>query len=137
MIDYECEDLREAIKHLTGGRGVDVVCDPVGGKYAEPAVRGMAWKGRYCVIGFAAGTIPKIPLNLVLLKGCSIVGVSGGSNAKRDSTEYQANLAQMLAWIAGGRLAPLVTATYPLARTADALVDMMNRRVQGKAVIVM
>jgi NADPH2:quinone reductase len=131
LIDYAKEDLREAIKRLTGGKGVDVVLDPVGGPYAEPCVRGMAWKGRYLVVGFAAGEIPKIPLNLALWKGCSIVGVAclepGGS---RD------NFAQLIAWAAAARLKPLVSVTRPLARTVDALNDVKHRRVQGKIVIL-
>lgn len=137
VVNYETQDLREAIKSLTGGKGVDVVCDQVGGSYAEPALRSMAWKGRYCVVGFAAGEIPKIPLNLVLLKGCSIVGVGVVSNARRDSAEYKANLSQMLRWMETGELMPVVTATYTLARAGEALSDVMSRKVQGKAVVVM
>lgn len=136
IINYEAEDLRDAIDRLTEGKGVDVVCDQVGGKHAEPALRAMAWNGRYCVVGFASGSIPQIPLNLVLLKGCSIIGVAVGSNALRDPTDYRNNLAQMLEWIAAGTLVPVVTATYPLARAADALDDLMQRKVQGKAIIV-
>ena len=137
-IDYETEDLREAVKRLTGGKGVNVVCDPVGGKYAEPALRGMAWRGRYCVVGFASGSIPSIELNLVLLKGCSIVGVVRGGDARRgDPFEYCEDVRQILDWIASGKLEPVVTATYPLARTADALTRVMQRSVLGKAVIVM
>ena len=135
-INYETSNLRDAIKQSTGGRGVDVVVDPVGDRYSEPAVRGMAWNGRYCVIGFAAGEIPKIPLNLVLLKGCSIVGVAVNSNARNDPTEYRENFAQLMEWIANGKLEPVVTATYPLARAADALADAMARRIQGKVVVI-
>jgi len=136
-INYETDDLREAIKRLTGGRGVDVVVDPVGGKYAEPVVRSMAWKGRYAVVGFAAGAIPKIPLNLVLLKGCSIVGAAVASNAVRDAGEYKQNLARMIEWIASGRLKPVVTRTYRIEETGAAITDVMSRKVHGKAVVVM
>jgi len=137
LINYDAEDLREAVKRVTGGRGVDVVVDPVGGKYAEPAVRSMAWKGRYAVVGFAAGAIPKIPLNLVLLKGCSIVGAAVASNAVRDSSEYRANLSQMIEWIAAGELKPVVTRTYRMEDTGAAIADVMSRKVHGKAVVVM
>lgn len=136
VINYETENLREAIRRLTDDKGVDVVCDQIGGKYAEAALRGMAWNGRYCVVGFASGSIPQIPLNLVLLKGCAITGVAIGANALRDPTDYRAHLLQMLEWIDSGRLEPAVTATYPLAATANALNDLMQRKVQGKAVIV-
>ena len=131
LVNYASEDLREAIKRLTAGRGVDVVLDPVGGACAEPCVRGMAWKGRYLVVGFAAGEIPKIPLNLALLKGCSIVGV-----ACMEPAGSAENFRRLIAWIAAGELKPVVSATYPLARTADALTDMMRRKVQGKVVIL-
>ncbi len=134
-INYEREDLREAIKRLFAN-GVDVVFDPVGGKYAEPALRGMAWKGRYLVVGFAAGEIPKIPLNLALLKGCSIVGVFWGEFARREREQNAANLKELTAWLRAKKIKPLVSATYPLERAADALNDMMNRKVQGKVVLV-
>ncbi len=135
-INYEREELREALKRLTDGGGVDVVFDPVGGKYSEPAVRGMAWKGRYLVVGFAAGEIPKIPLNLVLLKGCSIVGVFWGEFARREGGLNVANLKELSEWLRAGKIKPLVSATYPLERAADALNDLMNRKVQGKVVLV-
>ena len=134
-VNYEREDVREAVKRLTDGRGVDVVYDPVGGKYSEPALRGMAWKGRHLVVGFAAGEIPRVPLNLTLLKGCAIVGVFWGQFARLEPAANRANLDRIMAWIAAGRLAPLVSKTYPLAQAADALDDMMNRRVQGKVVL--
>ena len=135
-INYEREDLREALKRLTGGDGVDVAFDPVGGKYSEPAVRSMAWKGRYLVVGFAAGEIPKIPLNLALLKGCSIVGVFWGEFARRERDLNLANLKALTVWLRAGKIKPLVSATYPLERAADALNDLMNRKVQGKVVLV-
>jgi NADPH:quinone reductase len=136
VVNYETEDLREAVRALTDGKGVDVVYDPVGGKFAEPAVRGLAWKGRYLVIGFAAGDIPRIPLNLVLLKGSAIVGVYWGDFTRREPEASSANLKQLIAWLRAGTIRPLVSATYPLERAADALADLMNRKVRGKAVLV-
>ncbi|MCX7152074.1 MAG: NADPH:quinone oxidoreductase family protein [Proteobacteria bacterium] len=136
LINYSKDDLREAIKTLTAGRGVDVVYDPVGGHYAEPAVRGMAWGGRYLVVGFAAGEIPRIPLNLTLLKGCAIVGVFWGEFARRDPQAHRNNMTEIYGWVIAGRLKPLVSATYPLARAADALIDLLARKVQGKAILV-
>src|SRR5712691_10849677 len=132
-INYEREDLREALKNLGGA--VDIALDPVGGKYSEPAVRAMAWKGRYLVVGFASGEIPKIPLNLTLLKGCAIVGVFWGEFAKRERDLNAANLRELTAWLRAGKIKPLVSASYPLDRAADALNDMMNRKVQGKVVL--
>jgi NADPH:quinone reductase len=136
VIDYEKEDLREAIRALTDGKGVDVVYDPVGGRFAEPAVRGLAWKGRYLVVGFAAGDIPKIPLNLVLLKGSALVGVYWGDFTRREPEASAANLNELIGWLRAGRIRPLVSATYPLERAADALEDLLNRKVRGKAVLV-
>jgi NADPH2:quinone reductase len=135
-INYSSQDLRERIRQITGGKGVDVIFDPVGGDLAEPSLRSMAWKGRYLVIGFAAGDIPRIPLNLPLLKGCSIVGVFWGSFAEREPQHNAANLRDLLTWLAEGKLRPHISATYPLERAADALNDMMNRRVQGKVVLI-
>lgn len=137
LVNYDKEDLREAIKRLTDGKGVDMVYDPVGDKYAEPAVRGMAWNGRYLVIGFAAGAIPKIPLNLVLLKGCSLVGVLAGAHAMRDPKHYRSIIGELLELVAAGKLHPLISATYPLKRTADALNAMANRKVVGKVVVTL
>jgi NADPH2:quinone reductase len=134
-VDYEREDLREALKRVAAG-GVDVVYDPVGGRYSEPAFRSLAWGGRHLVVGFAAGEIPKLPLNLALLKGASLVGVFWGDFARRDPAANRANLDQVMAWIAAGRLAPLVSKTYPLAAAAQALDDMMHRRVLGKLVLI-
>jgi NADPH2:quinone reductase len=133
-IDYEREDLREALKRIAPS-GVDVVYDPVGGRYSEPAFRSMAWAGRHLVVGFASGEIPKLPLNLALLKGAAMVGVFWGDFARRDPAANRANLERLMAWIAAGRLMPLVSKTYALADAAQALDDMMNRRVQGKLVL--
>src|SRR5882672_2660990 len=134
-INYSSEDLRERLKALTDGRGVDVVYDPVGGEYSEMALRSMAWRGRFLVVGFANGEIPKIPLNLALLKGCSIVGVFWGEFARRERDLNAANLKELTAWLRAKKIKPLVSASYPLERAADALNDMMNRKVQGKVVL--
>ena len=135
-INYSVEDLRAGVKRIAEGKGVDVVYDPVGDKYAEPAMRDMAWGGRYLVIGFAAGEIPKIPLNLPLLKGFSIVGVFWGSFTRKEPQKNQANVRELLGWIASGKLKPLVSAAYPLAQAAQALKDVMERKVTGKVVLV-
>ena len=135
-INYSSEDLREAVKRITQGKGVDVVYDPVGDKFAEPAMRDMAWGGRYLVIGFAGGEIPKIPLNLPLLKGFSIVGVFWGNFTRKEPQKNEANVRELLAGIAGGKLKPLVSAAYPLAQAARALKDVIERKVKGKVVLV-
>ncbi len=135
-INYSSEDLKERIKALTNGQGVDVIVDPVGGPYSEPALRGMAWNGRFLVIGFTAGDIPRIPLNLALLKGCSIVGVFWGSFAAREPQHNQENLRELFGWLQAGKLRPRISARYPLERAADALNDLMQRKVTGKAVLV-
>ncbi|HWO17898.1 MAG TPA: NADPH:quinone oxidoreductase family protein [Kofleriaceae bacterium] len=134
-IDYQAEDLKARLKELTSGAGVDVVYDPVGGALAEPALRATAWKGRYLVIGFASGEIPKIPLNLVLLKGCNIVGVFWGSFAMRDPEHNRRHTEQIFAWVAEGKLRPAVDAVLPFAEAADALTRLEERRVKGKLVL--
>jgi NADPH2:quinone reductase len=135
-INYQTEDLRARIKALTDGRGIDVVYDPVGGDLSEPALRSMAWNGRFLVVGFAAGRIPSLPLNLPLLKGCAIVGVFWGAFTRNEPARNAANLQELLQWWQQGRLKPHVSAVYPLARAVDALNDLVQRRVQGKAVLV-
>jgi NADPH:quinone reductase len=135
-INYATEDLRERIKALTGGNGPDVVYDPVGGPYTEPALRSIAWRGRLLVVGFAAGEIPKIPLNLTLLKGCSIVGVFWGEFTRREPQRFAESMQQLGRWYAQGRLKPHVSETFPLERAADALTLMAQRRVTGKIVLV-
>ncbi len=135
-INYAKEDLREALRRIVGNNGVDVVYDPVGDKYAEPAVRSLAWGGRFLVIGFAAGEIPRIPLNLLLLKGASIVGVFWGSFSQRESVANASNNATLVRWISSGHLNPLVSATYTLDQVSQALTDISNRKVQGKVVVV-
>jgi len=136
LINYDREDLKERVRALTNGRGADVVYDPVGGSYTAAASRSVAWNGRYLVIGFAAGEIPQIPLNLPLLKGYSIVGVYWGGFVQREPAGNAANMKQLMDWIAAGKLVPLISARYPLSQAVDALFAMMRREVTGKIVIV-
>lgn len=135
LINYSTEDLREAIKNATDGKGPDVIYDPVGGVYAEPAFRSIAWRGRYLVIGFANGEIPKLPLNLPLLKGASIVGVFWGEFARREPKANQAAMAELMRWMAEGKVKPHISGRYALADTPRALNDMAARKVTGKVVI--
>ena len=135
-INYEAEDLKSRVRELTDGQGADVVYDPVGGKYAEPALRSTAWRGRYLVVGFAAGDIPRIPLNLVLLRGCSVVGVFWGSFVQRQADDHRRHVAELMDWWGRGLLKPHVATTYPLERTADALRDLDARKAVGKLVVV-
>ena len=135
LINYTSEDLRERLKALTGGKGPDVVYDPVGGGFAEPAFRSIAWRGRYLVIGFANGEIPRLPLNLALLKGASIVGVFWGDFVAREPKVFADDVATMFGWIAQGKLRPHISGRYPLAQGARAIEDMMNRKVVGKVII--
>jgi len=136
LIDYTKEDLREALKAATGGKGPDVIYDPVGGPYSEPALRSIAYRGRHLVIGFAAGDIPKLPWNLMLLKSASVVGVFWGDFARREPQKNLAAMREMLGWMAEGKLKPLVSKRYALGETAQALNDMAERKVTGKVVIV-
>jgi NADPH2:quinone reductase len=135
-IQYDREDLKERIAALTDGRGADVVYDPVGGSYAATALRSVAWKGRYLVVGFATGEIPHAALNLPLLKGYSIVGVHWGGFVRREPAANAANLKLLMEWVARGRITPLISARYPLTDAVDALFAMMRREVTGKVVIV-
>ena len=137
LINYTTDDLRERIKDITNGKGVDVVYDPVGSTWAEPAIRSLAWRGRYLVVGFAGGEIPKIPLNLALLKGCSIVGVFWGMFTQKEATLSRRNMEDIAGWVMEGKLSPHISKTYSLADAPQALTDMMERRVIGKAVVVM
>ncbi len=136
LINYTTQDLRTRIKEITGEKGVNVVYDPIGGPYAEPALRSTGWAGRYLVIGFASGEIPKIPLNLTLLKGNSIVGVFWGDFTRREKQRNIESLQELGAWFAAGKLKPLVSKQYPLTEAAQALNDMMQRKVTGKVVLV-
>jgi NADPH:quinone reductase len=137
LINYGTSDLRERIREETSGKGVDIVYDPVGGSYAEPALRSLAAGGRYLVIGFASGEIPKIALNLLLLKMVSMVGVFWGAFAKARPQQNAANLVALLDWYVAGRLRPHVSATFPLERFGEALDAVMQRKVLGKVVLVM
>jgi NADPH:quinone reductase len=134
-INYGAEDLRGRIKALTAGKGVDVVYDPVGGPYSEPALRDMAWNGRFLVVGFAAGEIPKVALNLTLLKGCSIVGVFWGSFTRNEPEHNRENNWELMAMYAAGQVKPHIHAVYPLEKAAEALNEMINKRVAGKVVL--
>ncbi len=134
-VNYVSEDLRGALKRLGGERGVDVVYDPVGGSYAEPAVRALGWEGRYLVVGFAAGEIPKLPLNLVLLKSCDIRGVLWGAWALREPDGQRALMTDIVRWCAEGKLSAHVHAAYPLAEIATALKAIADRKVMGKIVL--
>lgn len=136
LVNYSEPNWRERVKELTDGKGVDVIYDPVGGEFAEPALRCMAWKGRYLVVGFAAGDIPRIPLNLTLLKGCSIVGVFFGDFAAREPQASQMNAMQLFGWLMQGELKPYISARYPLEQASVALRELMERRVSGKLVLI-
>lgn len=135
-INYTSEDVKDKAKELTEGRGVDVVYDPVGGSYAEPAFRAIGWKGRYLVVGFAAGDIPKLPLNLALLKGASIVGVFWGSFVGREPAVSASNFAEIASMLAAGQLVPPITASYPLAEFKDAFAQIADRQAVGKLLLV-
>lgn len=135
-VDYEAEDLKTRLKELTDGRGVDVVYDLVGDRFTEPALRALAWRGRHLVVGFAAGEIPKPPLNLLLLKGTASIGVFWGDHVAREPEAFGIEMRQILAWAAEGKLRPHVQATYPLAAAADAIAEIAARRVKGKVVLV-
>jgi len=135
-INYSREDLRERVKALTDGRGVDVVYDPVGGHLTEPALRCVGWNGRHLVVGFAGGDIPRVALNLPLLKGSAIVGVFWGEFTRREPQKHAENTRQLLSWLAQGRVRPLISGRYPLSRTPEALEALLARRVTGKSVIL-
>jgi NADPH2:quinone reductase len=135
LIDYSKADLRDVVKSMTDGRGVDVVYDPVGGAYTAAALRSIAWRGRLLVIGFAAGEIPQIPANLLLLKEISAVGVYLGEFAKRDPAGNRRLMAQLFGWLAERRLKPLISKQYPLADAPMALRELLERRAVGKLVL--
>jgi NADPH:quinone reductase len=135
VINYTGGDLKQALRDATNGGGPDVIYDCVGGDFAEPALRAIAWMGRYLVVGFAGGHIPKIPLNLLLLKSCDLVGVFWGEVAARDPAGHSANIARVLRWIADGRLQPHVHAVLPLERIGEAIGMLDRREVTGKLVL--
>ena len=128
--------LREQIKQLTGGKGPDVVYDPVGGEWAEPVFRSMAWRGRYLVVGFAGGPIPSLPMNLPLLKGASLVGVFWGEFAKREPKANAAMMQTLAQWYGQGKVKPLIHQTLPMSQLKEAYAQMSTRSVMGKLVMV-
>jgi NADPH2:quinone reductase len=135
-INYSRQNLRDELKTLTGGKGPDVVYDPVGGDYTEQAFRSIAWRGRYLVVGFAAGPIPALPLNLALLKGASIVGVFWGDFAKREPAANATMMRELAGWYAQGRIKPVIDRTLPMAELKAAFAHMGSRGVMGKLVLV-
>ena len=135
LIDYSQQDLRSALKDIVGKKGVDVVYDPVGGDMFEAALRSTAWGGRVLVVGFASGDIPKVPANLALLKGCSIVGVFWGAFRLNYTKEDNENFKQLFAWYAQGKLRPFTSKTYTLSEVGLALNDLKNRKAIGKLII--
>jgi NADPH2:quinone reductase len=134
-VNYATSELRDQLKRLGGDHGIDVIYDPVGGRYAEAALRAIAWEGRFLVVGFAAGEIPKLPLNLALLKSCDIRGVFWGSWTERKPDAHRANMADLVRWCADGKLSAHIHATYPLAYAPRALNDIAGRKVMGKVVL--
>lgn len=135
-LDYTQGDLREQVKALTGGRGVDIVYDPVGGEFTEPALRCVGWGGRLLVVGFAGGAIPKVPINLLLLKGSALVGVFWGEFVKREPELNVANMKQLFAWLAGGQIRPHISRRYRLDEAPAALQAMLDREALGKLVVL-
>jgi NADPH2:quinone reductase len=135
-INYTTQNLRDAVKTLTDGKGPEVIYDPVGGDLAEPAFRSIAWRGRYLVVGFAAGAIPALPLNLALLKGASIVGVFWGEFAKREPKSNTAMMMELAQWYGQGKIKPVIDRTMPMAELKAAFAHMGSRAVKGKLVMV-
>jgi NADPH:quinone reductase len=134
-VNYGKDDLRAALRSIGGEHGVDVVFDPVGGPYSEPALRSLAWDGRHLVVGFAAGDIPKLPLNLVLLKGCAVIGVFWGAWVRAAVADYKAAIARLAQWGADGRLSCHIQQVYPLAQTPQAIAAIADRKVMGKLLV--
>jgi NADPH2:quinone reductase len=135
LVDYASEDLKSRLKELTGGRGVDVVYDPVGGEATEATVRALAWRGRHLVIGFAAGDIPKLPLNLPMLKGADVRGVFWSAHAEREPAAHRAELARIFDWAADGEISAHVDAVLPLEETAEAIRRIKRREAKGKILV--
>ena len=136
VINYREHNLRDEVKRITGGKGVDVVMDPVGGDYAEQALRSMAWRGRYLVVGFTDGQIPRLPLNLVLLKGCAIVGVFWGDFIRREPKAAQTDLEDLMAMLRQGQIKPLISGRYSLQDASKAILELSQRRAQGKLIVL-
>ena len=135
-INYSKQDLRESIKALTGGKGPNVIYDPVGGDYTEPAFRSIAWRGRHLVVGFASGPTPSLPLNLPLLKGASVVGVFWGGFAKAEPKANAAMMQELANWYAQGKIKPVIDSTMPMSELKSAFAHMGSRGVKGKLVMV-
>lgn len=135
LVNYAEDGYRDRLKELTGGRGVDVVYDPVGGDLMDPSLRSMAWNGRYLVVGFASGEIPKIPANLTLLKGCAVVGVFWGQFRRNEPEREAENFRRLFELHAEGRIRPVISQTFPLAQARDALAVLSDRKVKGKIVL--
>ena len=135
LLDYSAKDLKTGLREITGGRGADVVYDCVGGDFAEAAVRSIAWGGRLLVVGFAAGPIPKLPLNLLLLKNAAAVGVFWGEMATRTPEVQRRNMEEVLGWVAAGKLKPHVSARYPLERIGEGIASLETRKVTGKVIV--
>lgn len=136
LLNYDTTDLKDGLRSLTGGKGVDIVYDCVGGDAAEAALRAIAWQGRFLVVGFASGTIPKIPLNLLLLKGADAIGVFWGESVKRDPVAFRHNMIEVLAWVAEGKLHPHVHGTFPLSEIREALGVLDRREAVGKVILI-
>lgn len=134
-INYETEDLRAALKRAGGEHGIDVVFDPVGGRLSEAALRSLAWEGRHLVVGFAAGEIPKIALNLILLKGCAVLGVFWGAWVRHETAQYKAAIEELARWCAQGKLSCHIQSAYPLAKTPEAINALADRKVMGKLIV--
>jgi NADPH2:quinone reductase len=134
-VNYATDDLRDALKRLGGEHGIDVIYDPVGGAYTEAALRAIAWQGRHLVVGFAAGEIPKLPLNLTLLKGCDVLGVYWGAWVRHNPQEHRANLDRLAHWCAEGKLSCHIHAVYPLAETPQAIKALAERKAMGKVIV--
>ncbi len=134
-VNYAQADLKQAIRELTGGRGADVIYDPVGDRFAEPAFRSIAWNGRYLVVGFAGGEIPRLPLNLPLLKGAAVIGVFWGAFTVREPETHRANIEELMRWHRDGRIRPHISRRFPLAEAGAAIRWVMDRRAQGKIVL--
>ena len=135
LLNLTGTDVKEAVRSLNGGKGPEVIYDCIGGPYAEPALRSVAWGGRYLVVGFAAGEIPKIPLNLLLLKGCELVGVFWGRHAKLNPAAFREQMARLLAWGAEGAIRPHIDRVFPLEKTAEALHMIESRQIKGKIIV--
>ena len=137
LIDTKSEDVRDRVREITGGRGVDVVYDPVGGEIFDKSLRSVAWGARLLAIGFASGTTPQIPANLLLVKNCSVVGLYWGSYRRHAPNLVAESFRQLFAWFEEGRLKPLVSQTFPLEQAAEALQLLADRRATGKLVLTL